>query len=315
MALLEQVFIAPYMSSFRMGTLLKYQMRSPSGEEVVYSDYFPWAEFGELSVEELVRQMKIEKALPEVLQANLSGAQRIQGLLRQELNYLEEPVQSHFLVLDWMRGVGLYKLSESHIIKIKALPQQASALVDFIVQSPCRVRLDFNGRWSVKAVEDFLRSLGEHVARVDLIEDPCPFDSNHWREMNQIVPVFIDWEPFPRESADWPFSGVVYKPLIQHRDWIEGILQNTSLEVLVTSKRDHPLGVLWAHLEYLQLKKEFGPMKIQRPGLTADHALKEKSPLGRVFEMTDLQCTRFVDRNKPDLFKFLSDQIWEPVWT
>lgn len=56
-------------------------------------------------------------------------------------------------------------------------------------------RLDFNSALNFDEVYSLLETIsGDIRPFFSYQEDPCPFDFNHWNELNQIIPVAVDFE-------------------------------------------------------------------------------------------------------------------------
>lgn len=108
------------------------------------------------------------------------------------------------------------------------------------------LRLDFNAALTASEARGLFRSLGTDLRRrIDLVEDPCPYDSDGWQALAEEtgIDLALDWgfEAGLEQGVLPPGVALgVFKPA---RDDGEKLGAHP---VLVTSSMDHPIGQMWA---------------------------------------------------------------------
>jgi len=113
-----------------------------------------------------------------------------------------------------------------------------------------RIRIDFNARLTP---DEFLR-VAETLprARIDFIEDPCPYDEVVWKELRGRTGLRLAFDIPPTANRQPPteFDVLVHKPALQ----TEWPVHN---DVVVTSYMDHAVGQFFA--AYVAATHEVNP--------------------------------------------------------
>lgn len=130
-----------------------------------------------------------------------------------------------------------------------------------------QIRFDANATTSKEEFLDCWKRLESLQSLVEFVEDPCPFDRDNWKSLEELgVPIAND-RPLhfqkPEElTEDFPCKFLVMKP-VRHNlnDWKQ-CFQNSGKKVVLTTALDHPWGQLWAFHSYLKLREE---------GITLEH--------------------------------------------
>jgi O-succinylbenzoate synthase len=132
-----------------------------------------------------------------------------------------------------------------------------------------RWRLDFNESLSPAEASRFWRSLPQELrARIDFLEDPCPYTDATWIELRrgQGIPLAVDREAAPlTKAADW----MVVKPAVDEPLLLAEAAVSHGQRLIVTSRMDHPLGQAFAAWEAARLGLSF-PGLVGLCGLRTD---------------------------------------------
>lgn len=219
----------------REGFLLRV---SDEGYEAGYADCCPLAMFGDLIVSEQIQRLRSGHVTP-LLERSLFFA-RIDGLAREKKQTLfsEASVRSHYTCVDIneLTPDRMAELSANgfRTVKIKVAKDLISFQKMFLqVLGDCskiRWRLDFNGTGGA----EFLNMLPvESYNKIDLVEDPIPFNFEKWAELEEKTGIPLAADQFPQE-----YRRRVIKPA---RD---SFVYNSG--DIITNSMDHPVGQSFA---------------------------------------------------------------------
>ncbi len=143
----------------------------------------------------------------------------------------------------------------------RQLPQEAAFLEAMVAEFPAlRWRLDFNECLGAEEVTRFLTELSGAVrARIDFVEDPCPYAETTWTELHRRtgMRLAVDMEAAPLSAAA---QVLVIKPAIDEPFLLAEAALRHRQRVVLTSYMDHPVGQAFAAWEA-------GRLGLQVPGL------------------------------------------------
>ncbi len=201
-------------------------------------------------------------------------------------------------------------------------------------QYSLKVRLDFNSALTGDDVEIFFQELGQGLdpglnqklnqklklarEQIDFIEDPTPYDSRLWSEIQKKWGVRLALDRMSEEIQSHlvpgSFSLVVLKPAIQDPKWMTALAEKFGVNLVVTSYLDHPFGqycAAWTAVQLCRLGKEKGRVKVEACGLLSHFSYE---PQG---------VSDWIDSQGPDLKipqgvglgmdQNLAHQIWKPL--
>jgi O-succinylbenzoate synthase len=226
--------------NLRKGALIRMETEDGVG----YADCHPWEEFGDAPLKNQIQALQ-EGALTPLLKQTLTCA-RIDAQARQEKRLLLASLklpQSHLLIhRSDMQSLEEIVQKGIKLLKIKVRPHDQLFLKE---NSPLlniygmKWRLDFNGQFTFASCQKFLHEIEPCLTSIDLIEDPCPYNTHNWLAIqNQFgIPLACDFA-FPDDPH--PFI-VIHKPCTRSLS-----PNTTQARVIVTSSLGHPLGQLMA---------------------------------------------------------------------
>lgn len=237
----------------RQGALLRFAFEDG---KLGYADCHPWVGLGDLSLEQqlsLLSQGLLSKLTKRsLLFAKIDAEARLKGI-----NLFSQMVipPSH-----WLISIPGEEIPEQFTrIKLKVGHNPSHALSVFN-SLPChvKVRLDFNGKLSHRDFKACIESMEAWTHRIDFIEDPFPYNSQLWNNIQQCYGVTLacDHRSELRLRNGNSHSISVLKPAIQdERIFLhkEGLMHR----LVVTSYLDHPLGQLAAAYIAAQLSSQF----------------------------------------------------------
>ena len=182
-----------------------------------YADVHPWPELGDAPLDEqlalLARGKTTRLTASSLALARVDGAARREG--RSLFDGLTIPL-SHWSGLDAPAGFDTVKIKGGLDFDPQSIPPGK------------RIRLDFNETLSMPK----LLSMSLPVDRLEFVEDPFPYDRREWQLLRgQGFRLAID-----RKVETEAVDVVIVKPALS----VE--LPAVSLELVVTSYMDHPVG-------------------------------------------------------------------------
>lgn len=276
----NRISISPYVLKFRTGkvrhgSLLKFEFENGIG----YADCHPWTEFGDLSLEEQLTYLK-QGRLTSLTKRSLAFAKLdSQGRVEKKncLAGLDIP-RSHFLVtaLDSLSDEKLNELWAEGFREIKLKLgrdlEKEIGLVNnlFSASKSFHLRFDFNGLPNIDNFRDFISKLDLNIfSQIEYIEDPIGSEAQEWFELQDELGVTLARDLVSVESNEAHYFVRVAKPAVQD---VFQLLQDEpqSVEMVVTSYMDHPLGQATAAYTAALLHEKI-PDRCLLPGLLHHH--------------------------------------------
>ncbi len=233
----------------RQGVLLKFTFET---EKVGYADCHSWPELGDLPLKQQLKALAQGQLTP-LTQCALEFAKldaQARFNKKRLLNHLQIP-RSHFLVpylLDWTAQHTQQVIEQGYThVKLKVgrhLDQEIQKLHALFLNTPLKLRLDFNESLSTAACRDFLQKMSKLQEYVEFIEDPCPFHVNEWSDIQKEGwTLACDRQAHLASGHPEAARILVIKPALQSFDeWQKWIYQTR----IVTSYLGHPLGQMAA---------------------------------------------------------------------
>lgn len=221
-----------------------------------YSALHPWPELGDKGIDEQLSMLKAKVSTPllerSLYYLEIDRKARNEGRSLFDGNLVP---QSHTLIHDIrsIQGDGTYK------IKIGRDPQEESlALNDLALSSDTKLRLDANCTLSKEQAVFFWRSLNEEIRnRIELFEDPTPYEENVWRELFEIHRIPLAYDHYGACDTKNYYSTRIIKPLIQNCSQIALLESAFNRNLVITSSLDHPFGQVIAAYEAAQMQKMY----------------------------------------------------------
>lgn len=214
-------------------------------DESFYLDYFPWKEFGDLSIDDFLAKLRDDKELPTFMLRDLS-------LEKEKNNILHRSFLNH----GPMSGTVKLKFKNS----FEALAQEMKNYEN------CKIKIDFNSGATLEEVLSFWNNL-ENTDMIEYLEDPCPNAGNEWFILSQNnIPLACDREKVDAKDYKWK----VVKP---NRDDVV----TTSGKKIFSNYMGHDLGIYHC---YLALMK-YGNLE-EFHGIANDNLYKDQIDLFEV---------------------------------
>lgn len=239
-------------------------------EEGRITDYMPWEEFGDMSIEFLLNALK-EKRTPKFI---LNGWKTI----------WENKNSQKFL------NHGFNEASNRSYVKLKYLGDLES-LKTQIEKQVGKTRLDFNGGLTREAFEHWVDSLSlETQKKIDFIEDPYPgCQDNYYRK----VAIAFDFLPAPEDCFI-----KIFKPLRE--------VLVPAKRIVVTHTMGHPIGLLithaiWSGLSNIDKRESHGMLM---PQIVENYDFPFK-PQGEYFVRDQMVVERLIEEMENSEWKVL----------
>jgi O-succinylbenzoate synthase len=248
-------------SAPREGFLIRIQTED---FEAGYADCHPWKMFGDESPKELLQRLRQGRFTP-LLERSLFFAQ-LDGLAReQQASIFDEKIKikSHYT---WTAPLSSFSSQQIEkirgqkfsTIKIKATGKDEMSLD---LWKKFKWRIDFNGQGG----EKFLQSVSPALLkRVDLIEDPEPYNLKKWNRLSKEYSVEIAYDQPPKGSGTYSGTRVI-KPARQ------GTLARAG--DIITNSMDHPVGQGFAFWQAQESVRKLG-QPLRECGLKTAHLFK-----------------------------------------
>lgn len=137
-----------------------------------------------------------------------------------------------------------------------------------------KFRLDFNGQLECGKMETLLSRFSSNLLnRLDFIEDPCPYEIQHWENFQKQFQIRLARDWYEGDENDG-FEVFVLKPARQNTlDYCQRAADQMK-RVVVTSYMDHPVGQIFAAWEAAQALKVH-PLLIDDCGLLTHQLFME----------------------------------------
>lgn len=206
-------------SQFQSGVLIK--VVDDDGAYGV-ADLCPWPELGDLTL-----QLELDQKGPLFHRAMELAQIDLQARKTQKRLISSAAIKNHILVTDFENFVFPVQPA---ILKIKGTKnfRKLAEWINHHFHHALSLRLDFNSCLHADEFGEFISLLSESaLKKIEIVEDPCPFDFEKWTEFQKKIPLAIDFE-----KGSWPHK--VVKPVRQE-------VPNDAL--YLTSSMDHPVGV------------------------------------------------------------------------
>lgn len=249
-----KIWISPY-ELFPLASLNRFQQKTRKGFllkiqtsslEAGYADCHPLVEFGDDTVEALLKKVRSQKK-SSLFERSIALA-KIDGRAREEKRSLfsKTPIKSHYTCSDirklstksveqWMeRGFTTVKLKVGKNPKAESLHLQSQHSRSL----PIRFRFDANSGTG----DQFLSGLDDdYLEKTEFIEDPLPFDLKKWSALSKAFSVACAFDAPKRAKTDQVYKGIrIIKPVRQS-------LTPKKSDV-ITNSMDHPVGQSFAFL-------------------------------------------------------------------
>jgi hypothetical protein len=242
---------------------------SKSGIRV--AEYFPHPEFGDPIVDDFLYQFE---------RSNSAIVSKIKYFLSFDINELNpSPFRNHQL---WRPGDKLW----SKTIKYK-LQHKNDYIFLSVINEIHKIRLDANGLFSRKEIEDYIRSIPENVVNIiDYIEDPT-FDKN-WSNLGiSVAQDFI--------LGDF-FDTIIHKPCRQ-------FFPQSKKQIIFSANMGHIIGQYHDYRELINLGN-----------LQFTHGLVAPSLYETVPELYKMDNETFMFQFDYKNFEILLNQIVKSDW-
>jgi O-succinylbenzoate synthase len=249
----------------------------------------PWTEFGDVPVEEQLRLLAEGITTPVTAMAlrcaEIDGAAREAGVSLFE--GLEIPRSHYSWSFAQATGPQIERVVSEGWAALKAkgyanygetrgFLEQCARVGE---KSGLKLRVDFNGCLDARGFSQFIEFMPLRTyQRLDLIEDPFPYDAEAWQQAQQRWGVKLALDKGWRDGTTG-FSAVVVKPA--RRDWRLVAARHPQQPLMLTSAMDHALGQMFAAYEAAVALKELGP-RVGLCGLCTQHLFEEDGFFERV---------------------------------
>lgn len=237
-------------------------LRVESDGHLGYADLCPLPEYGDPTLANLLESLTQEKPLPLAARSlQLAEVDRKARALGQSL-FSEAKIKNHFLCTDVLEmdlnslpalleaGFSEIKIKMGRELRLETemLRSIFARLKDF-QQPSLKLRLDFNSVLKPAEFQALLAGFSQDdLAFIDFIEDPCPYDPQHWNSMRRDFGVSLAADlavdPFACEEADAAFDVLVLKPARQ--DAMSLAAKYPDKRLVVTHSMDFAVGQLHA---------------------------------------------------------------------
>lgn len=273
----------------RSGLLLRYEINNKIG----YSDYFPWEELGDTSLDVVINDL-----------LNSNKTKLLNLLIKQAKNFSEIDFyklsnfkfKNHVLVNDNQN-------CENKFVKIKVGTSLCDEIANIkrLIKLKNTLRIDANGLFDYGQMVEFWANFSdEEKKQIEYVEDPTPFDQSTWNRLkNKNISLAIDrvpnWDQVDQNTIDF----VVFKPNILDRDNLK-----LNCPIIYSSYMGHDVGRIFALFD---LFKNGDPNLYH--GIDTPNLYKEQLDL---FEIKENLYSLNLD-NTFFLLKSLEDLPWQTI--
>lgn len=235
---------------------------------VGYADLFPWPEFGDKPLLEQFEMFK-QREISNIFSQAVALAKHDADLRHRRVNGFAglSPVSSHFTAVNPaslstgdMRQIAMDGFQSVKLKFDTNIVEAVRVIHELVMSTSLRLRLDFNCSLNLELFSVFVNNLSLAArARIEFVEDPMPWNLEHWTQAHQLLPLALDFEyekvNFRNFQLSAPFKVIVIKPARQNVDNILKEAFRLACKVVITSSMDHPVGVTHAALIAAELKK------------------------------------------------------------
>lgn len=244
----------------RTGALLKVVFEEGSAG---YCDCHPWVELGDASLSDQLSLLKQGKTTPLTSRslefAKLDAEARQKGV--HLFANLKSP-KNHLLVYDFDAWKGDPSFS---VLKLKVGKETPFQQLEHLFHtSSKKIRLDANRKFDYEQCREFLKRIAPWHSRIDLFEDPIPYDPTTWKALQDefSIPLALDHHSERYLGKENPHRISIVKAAVQNLE----PFQNDDRKLVFTSYLDHPIGQLSALYAASKTYSQF-PEKTERCGL------------------------------------------------
>lgn len=223
----------------------------------------PWPELGDPTLEKCLADLRGPRRWPIVRRALRCAQEDANARFIGDELFDEIDVPDSHGTLPWHDERIVESAVDKGFAQLKMkvgrdLSAESAFLDDMSSKHPqLRWRLDFNEVTTADEAREFLLGLPEALrARLDFVEDPCPYAEDVWRELGRETRTIlaVDREAAPRCEA----AGVmVVKPAVDEPWLLAEAAAGRGQQVVVTSYMEHPLGQCFAAWEAAKLNVQF----------------------------------------------------------
>lgn len=237
----------------------------------------PWPGLGDPNLEQLLGKLNAPSAEQHPLLRNSLAALNDSLFSKETLRSYEKEntsIPTHVLIKKDDSKELLESLLQSGVnrfkIKLRIDYDFAAGVFEHLISLRDKfefwLRFDANATTSFDEFQECWRRLGALQPCVEFVEDPCPYDWNHWTALCDNGVSIANDRPLhfqnPEEiTANFPCEFLVMKP-IRHdlSEWIN-CFKNSQKKLVLTTALDHPWGQLWAFHNYVKLREQGIPLE------------------------------------------------------
>lgn len=278
-----------------------------------YFDYMHWPELGDTGMDFLKGLQKETLFIEDFLFTKLEKEESLfSNISTAKSNYVITDLSSNLgLQLDQLKELGFetlkFKVGKKFEEELKIL--LTNNLSDF------EVRLDFNSSLEFKTVKDSYSYL-KKLPNLEYCEDPCLFEENKWKELNELFPVAFDY-PKSHQSYSESFTRAIHfikhfiiKPTRQlnHLELEKLVLKQK--KITLTNAMDSSLGT-WKCFIYFSILQKLYPKSFSVPGLHTHHLYQQT--FGSEYLFFKGAYWNATLANLDQFLEFLDKQSWKSL--
>lgn len=215
---------------------------------VGYADFHPWPELGDMNVNDQLDLAKQRTPSLQFLQTlDFAFTDGVARSTKKSLFAGAQIPPSHFLADIYSLSSDLPALQDKGFTTLKLkigrnLKDEVSLLNK--IDSPLKLRLDFNGTLSFGLFKEFLESLTPRtLAQCQFFEDPFVYNEEQWLQVR--VPLALDRKPRLQNYFEG-YDYLVVKPAVEDPAFFVSLFENKKKKLVVTNYLDHPVGRAFA---------------------------------------------------------------------
>jgi len=279
------------------GALIRVEHDGVSG----YGCLHPWVELGDLSLDELLLELKQGRVSRQVRCA-LHCAKIDREARSKDLSLYDgiKIPDSHATIAGGIDRVAIAVDEGFDTVKMKMgrdLEADILMVRDVHQAFPkLRLRFDFNGVLGEDQVIEFVADLGVGVReQIDFLEDPTSLGEDVWEELRDkyAIKTAVDRNIGKASSSKLEFDYAILKPAVNRTDKLCDSALLNGRNVVITSYMDHPVGQCYAAYMAGLLDKKYLGLVNKRCGLMT-HGLYEPDAF------TDLLGKKSSEWKSPD---------------
>ncbi len=260
------------------GALIRVESDGTSG----YGCIHPWVELGDLSLDELLLELKEGRVSRQVRCAlhcaEIDRIARFKGV--SLFDGLQVP-DSHATIVGGLDRVAISVEEGFDTVKMK-MGRDLQADIKLVIEvheafPELKLRFDFNGVLGAGQILQFVEGLGAAIReQIDFLEDPTSLEEPVWEELrdNYGVKTAVDRGIDKASASELEFDYAILKPAVNQ---VEKLCDSSLLSgrnVVITSYMDHPVGQCYAAYTAGLLDEKYLGLVNKRCGLMT-HGLYE----------------------------------------